>query len=192
MPSLTTLTFVKPFCGIADADTNHDTILTNIVDSVEARFIRAVGWNVASGSHTFYFCGNGMTRHTFPMGPVTAITSLASQDDVGDWTTIDSDEYEIITEGSVSYLFYPGGFGLGTQYRAVTTTGFATVPSDVQRLIAIYASIDYGKHPASGEQRGFDTAQQGQNANGSSATTVYREPEKLWNETVAAYRRVLI
>lgn len=197
MPTLTTLETTKHLLALALPDTTNDGILLGLIEAEEKRFIGDVGWDILTASYTDYFYGGGGCEKTFDRRPVTAITSLSTQNSFSSdtWTAISTNDYKLRNNGSRYWITYPGGFGEDVEYKLVYTAGYAAtaIPEDIQFLIAAFSAIAFDKSDrGTNKDRSFDLLSKSTTTPGGSKTEVYGSPTAWWNGVVARYRRTLI
>lgn len=194
MPTLCNLETVKHFVGDATVDTTHDGVLIGLLEAIEKEFIADVGWSIATASYTEYFAGNGKTEKTFDFGPVTAITSLSTQNSFADdtWTAIDTDNYKLRPSKGRYYVKYPSGFGSDVDYRLIYVAGYAdtAIPEDIQRLIALWTVIEWSQLEPAGNKLLPHQISRAFSAAGVATTENFVKPEK-WRKKIVDHYRIV-
>lgn len=195
MPNLTTLATLKDYVDVRADDAGHDAQLTSLLESVEAQFVRDVGWAILSGDREDFLCGHSGRTYTFGVGPVTTATLARVLDPSGDtWEDLPATSYNLRRKGRMSWIDYRYAFASDSDYRITYTAGYAlaSIPKDITHCIYVFAAIAYLKAESSGEGRTWDMITKGQSANGASSTIAYKDPAFLWMSTVEAYKVVSV
>lgn len=196
MSTLVSLNTVKAFLQIDPHDTRNDGVILGLLQATDARFKKAVGWEVVSTQYVDIRDDLQGEEYTFRMAPVTAVASVQSLADFATdtWDTISTSDWRLRHDGRGRYYVrYPGGFGYGTEYKITYTAGYGAggadnIPTDIQSLVATFAAISYWNLPISskGLLPHLQTVTKSQN--GVAVSENYVTPMAWWNEVVKHYK----
>jgi hypothetical protein len=194
MASLVTLETVKSLTNIGQANISDDGALLGVIEGVEARFQKDVGWDVLTGSYTEYFSGTGSDERTFGFAPVTAVTSLSEVNSFEDdtWTTIATTKYRLRSTRDVQYLKYPNGFSPSQEYRVVFVAGYAdtAIPNDIQLLLATWSIIEWlGYERANKGLMPHVLSESTTSPGGVTVSKTFAKPKETWVSMVQKYKR---
>ena len=165
MADLTTLGAVKTWQGaLAPANTTADTLLSSLITSTSADFLRAVErTDLLQNTYTENRIGDGSCRLVLRHWPVTSVTSLKisgsavpqQSTGVDGWYLDASGDPE---RGFVLYLSgaltFPDGGAIPVSYVA----GYSSTPSDVAQAITEWVVFRYARKASSGvtQSRGVE------------------------------------
>lgn len=157
--SLTTLSKVKSYLGIASGDTSDDGLLTMLIASADAKARDVMnGREIESASYTIQLDGSGTDELCLPQYPITAIAGVWQDDNLefGDDAQLEPQE-DFTHEPSAGILFMLQGVwtkgrrNVKVQY----TAGYAVVPDDIEEAtrMAVADSFTRAKQLASGQSQ---------------------------------------
>lgn len=158
MPDLTTTAAVKAWLGITATQTGSDNVLSDLVTSTSADFLRAIDRQdfTPAAVYTEVRDGDGDTRMRLRHWPVNSITSInvsgtaipASPDKVASGYYIDAD----LDPERRSEVYLAGGdtFMDGSPVVVVYEAGYAVVPEDVAQGVLEWVAARYKGRPGTG------------------------------------------
>ncbi len=148
---LTTLAKVKTYLGLGDSD--HDTLLEALIDSVSEAIEHYCGREFDYQERTEYHDGQGASCLVLKVRPVASITSLHDDPnrDYGAATLIDSSRYAFYPEEGLLKLD-SAVFLHGIRYvKAVYYGGHATIPPAVEQAANILVAHFFNRGHQGGD-----------------------------------------
>lgn len=154
MPDLTTLAAVRTWQGsIAPGNTSADALLSSLITSTSADFLRAIGRpDLLTVSYTEVRIGDGSCRLYLRHWPVTAITSLK----IGTATIVQRDYTQNpVTDGwyldagadpERAFVLYLSGSLVFTDGATVQVTydgGYGSTPDDISQAVTEWVVYRY-------------------------------------------------
>jgi hypothetical protein len=178
---LTTLARVKRELGITT--TTNDLLLSDLINGVSSRFLRAVGRNIVEAAISGEkLSGDGFTSAlTLRHWPVTgALTLLDSEGD-----TVDAATYDLAAECGVIYSL-AGSWARGTRnYSASYTAGYADIPAMIVSAVTAQVCHEYAQTSPGGGRRGVEGRS---DASGTSETFDQAAFLPIFLHAIAAFR----
>jgi len=140
--ALITTAQLKSYLKITTNDL--DTFLATLIDQAENEITYYVGTALGSSSKTALFGGNSLSIRYMGKLLVTAISSLSYRvTPLDSYVTISSIDYTFYEENGLHWLHYDGIFTAGYQYKVVYTSGYTTIPSDLQAVCLEMCAVKY-------------------------------------------------
>jgi uncharacterized phiE125 gp8 family phage protein len=179
---LTTLNNLKLFLGINTANTDDDTLLTNLISMVSADIENECQRTFLATNHTEYYKGDGTSQLLVKQYPVNSVTSIYDDTDRvwGSDTQIDATEISISDRIGGLIILEDDIFSESDDVENIKITynaGYSTIPSDLEQACIKLCAADYLE--SKGLMKGVDEGE--------------RNPDKLRKQAdkiIQGYKRI--
>jgi len=179
---LTILNNLKLFLGINTANTDDDTLLTNLISMVSADIENECQRTFLATNHTEYYKGDGTSQLLVKQYPVNSVASI--YDDVdrvwGSDTQIEAAAIAISNEVSGLIILEDDIFSQSDDVENIKITynaGYSTIPTDLESACIKMCAADYLE--SKGLMKGVDEGE--------------RNPDKLRKQAdkiIKGYKRI--
>jgi hypothetical protein len=179
-------------CGLKPNDpTERDDDVERWILTHSKRFESDCRQPIRQAHLTHEFTGAGSTRHSLPFRNVAGIVTLERRTGFDTWESAVGGA-AIRQDGSGWFIDAETSLGAGMTYRADLLIGFDEIPDDIRSLIIEAVRMSCKDSPWGGDRLGKANQSEGSSSGGDQSVSIgfTKDPHtKLWNETVARYRR---
>ena len=167
--------------SIPTSDTDYDNYIDDCISEVESNILNMLGQEVESTTADVIIIGNDRDKALLVNHPVTAINTLSYRAiPTDDWTTIDSDDYQLFKTETCDFIYY-SSFFKGYQYKVNITYGYNTVP-DAIKGVAVEMTVDKllnSRNTPFNDDNRHGISQRAESVNGFTGTTTLKQADYI-------------